>query len=70
MSEGGPQQRREADPGDAWTILAYLLSGLIVWGGVGWLLDRWLGTGFLTLIGLLVGMATSIYIVYIRYGRA
>ena len=39
-----------------WTIFGYLLSGLIFWGGAGYAADRWLGTGYLTLTGLLVGM--------------
>ncbi len=69
MNDDRQQHHREANPGDAWTIIAYLLSGLIVWGGGGWLLDRWLGTRFFVLLGLLVGAATAIYIVYIRYGK-
>ncbi|MCI0687092.1 MAG: AtpZ/AtpI family protein [Sporichthyaceae bacterium] len=56
-------------PGDGYVIIAYLLSGMILWGGVGWLLDRWLGTGFLLLIGLLIGAAASVYLVYVRFGR-
>lgn len=69
-SEGSGQGgRRGAGQGDAWSIFGYLLSGLLVWGGVGLLVDRWLGTGFFLLIGLLVGMATSIYVIYVRYAR-
>ena len=52
-----------------WSILGYLISGQIVWGGIGWLLDRWLGTSFLVLIGLLLGMGSSIYLVWLRFGR-
>jgi F0F1-type ATP synthase assembly protein I len=43
---------------------------VLVWGGVGWLVDRWLGTDSVFLvIGLLVGFAASMYLVYVRYGR-
>ena len=52
-----------------WTIVGYLLSGLIFWGGVGWAIDRWLGTSFATLIGLLVCVSSSIYLIWLRYGR-
>ena len=55
--------------GDAWSIVSYLLGGLLVWGGAGWLVDRWLGTSFFTLIGLLVGCSASLYLVWLRYGR-
>lgn len=54
----------------AWSALGSLLAGPIVWGGVGWLLDQWLGTGrILTAVGIVVGALTSFYIVYVRFGR-
>jgi ATP synthase protein I len=52
-----------------WSIFGYLLSGLLFWGGVGWGLDRWLGTSYLLLVGLLVGMGASLYLVWLRFGR-
>lgn len=55
--------------GQAWSIVSYILSGLLFWGGVGWLIDRWLGTTFFLLIGLLVGASASLYLVWLRYGR-
>ena len=61
---------RDANPGDAWTVIAYLLSGLILWGGVGVLADRWLGTAFLTLVGMLIGGASALYLVYLRFGKS
>jgi len=67
MSQDAPSG--PTGPGDAWSIVAYLLSGMIVWGGVGLLLDRWLGTSLLTLLGLLVGTAAATYLVWVRGGR-
>ncbi|HVE63403.1 MAG TPA: hypothetical protein VNB94_06340 [Mycobacteriales bacterium] len=61
---------RDANPGDAWTVIAYLLSGLLLWGGAGMLLDRWLETSFFVLVGMLLGGVSAIYLVYIRYGRS
>jgi ATP synthase protein I len=56
--------------GTAWNVIATLLAGMLIWGGLGWLLDRWLDTARLfTAIGLLVGTAGGIYVVYVRYGR-
>jgi F0F1-type ATP synthase assembly protein I len=51
----------------AWSIVSYLLSGMLVWGGVGWLIDRWRGGGHVFLaIGVLVGVAASLYLVFVR----
>jgi len=44
-----------------------MLSGIIVWGGAGLALDRWLGTRFLVLIGVLLGLGVAIYIIVIKY---
>jgi F0F1-type ATP synthase assembly protein I len=53
----------------AWTVLAYLLTGPLLYGGLGWLADRWLGTDpIFVLLGLLSGMALAVYVVWLRYG--
>ena len=52
-----------------WSIFGYLLSGLLFWGGVGLGLDKWLGTSYLLLVGLLLGMGASLYLVWLRFGR-
>jgi len=51
-----------------WSITGTMLSGIIVWGGVGWLLDRWLETRFFTLVGVLLGLTVAIYLVVVKYG--
>jgi hypothetical protein len=57
-------------PSDAWTALSYLLSGFLLFGGVGWGVDALLGTGAFTPIGLLFGGAASLYLIYIRYVKS
>ena len=51
-----------------WNVVSYLISGPALFGGIGWALDRWLGTAFLVPVGILVGMAVSLYLVWFRYG--
>jgi F0F1-type ATP synthase assembly protein I len=57
------------DENAAFSIIGYLLSGILFWGGVGLGLDKWLGTSFLLLTGLLVGAGSGIYLVWLRFGR-
>ena len=45
-----------------------MLSGIIVWGGVGWLLDRWLETRIFILVGTILGLTVAIYLIVIKYG--
>lgn len=51
------------------TVLSYLIAGVLVWGGVGWLADRALNTGFLTPLGIVAGAAAAIYLVIVRFGH-
>lgn len=53
-----------------WTVLCYLLTGVLLFGGAGWGLDRLLGTSFLVVVGLLGGAGLAVYVIYLRYGRA
>ena len=64
--DGPPPSSREAD--QAWRSFAYLLSGPLLYGGAGWLLDHWLGTSFLLPVGIIGGMALSVYLIWFRYG--
>lgn len=53
--------------GEAWSYLSTIVSGVAVWGAVGYGLDRWLGTRpVLFVIGVLIGNFAGIYLVYIR----
>ena len=45
----------------------YLVSGVVLYGGLGWLADRWLGTSFLVAIGILLGAAFGIYMTIARF---
>jgi ATP synthase protein I len=54
----------------AHSAIGSLVGGVLVWGGVGLLLDHWLGTGrVLTALGVVVGSLTGFVIVYLRFGR-
>lgn len=52
-----------------WDALAYVLAGPLVFGLPAYLLDRWLGTSWVVLLGILLGMTVSLYLVWVRYGR-
>jgi F0F1-type ATP synthase assembly protein I len=56
--------------GVGWAIVSTLVAGMLVLGGLGFLLDRIVGTDdVITAIGLVLGAGFGIYIVHLRYGR-
>lgn len=50
------------------TILSYPLAGIGLYGGLGWLADQLLNTSFLMVLGFILGMVVSFYIIIKRYG--
>jgi ATP synthase protein I len=64
-----PQQQGAAGANAGYAALGYLMSGIGIWGFLGWLLDRWLGLPHIGLIvGLVVGTALAIYLIVKRLG--
>lgn len=52
-----------------WTAITYLITGIVIWGGVGWLIDSWLDLGGLAIgIGSIVGAACGVYLIARRLG--
>jgi F0F1-type ATP synthase assembly protein I len=71
----GDSRRRSTEPARqpsgadiGWGITGTLLSGILVWGGVGVLLDRWLETRVFALVGVILGLGVAIYLVVVKYG--
>jgi F0F1-type ATP synthase assembly protein I len=60
---------RRGDAGVGWAVLSTLLAGILVWGGIGWLIDRWLHTWVGIVVGMLVGFAGAIYLIIRKYGN-
>lgn len=56
--------------GVGWAVTATLIAGILVWGGIGALVDRLVGTdNIFVALGVVLGAASGVYLVYLRYGR-
>lgn len=65
-STGTPGSRTEPK-GDAWHAFGALVAGVLVYGMIGWALDRWWDTSFLVVVGILVGAGLGIYMTWRRF---
>lgn len=61
---------RRKGEADAWNAFSYVLAGMLLWGGIGWLAGRALRLPALVGVGLMVGTAGGLALVWLRYGRA
>jgi ATP synthase protein I len=63
-SDGPPEQNA------GWAIFSYLLSGMIFYGAVGWLVSRWTHLSIIFPVGMIVGLLLAIVLILYKYGRA
>jgi F0F1-type ATP synthase assembly protein I len=70
--ETGTQGGAAADNvtmGTGWTVFSYLISGMLAYGGIGWLIGHFTRISLLFPIGMLVGLGISLGWIIYRYGR-
>lgn len=64
-------QRHGGGIGTGYSVISYLLGGIIAYGAIGWLIGRWTGlTHILLPAGMVFGLAISTGWVIYRYGRS
>ncbi|MDY7086444.1 MAG: hypothetical protein SYR96_15190 [Actinomycetota bacterium] len=65
----GDDDQPPPDTGMGMTAVAYLISGMVVWGAIGLLVDHWVGTnGIFAGIGAVVGIGGGVYLIVRRLG--
>jgi F0F1-type ATP synthase assembly protein I len=53
--------------GQGLNLTVEFLTAILTWGGIGWLLDRWLETApWLMVAGLVIGNACGIYLIWLH----
>jgi ATP synthase protein I len=70
----GSKRDRDPDPGmpregTGWAVVSYLIGGMVLYGGIGWLIGRWTHIDALFPIGLLLGIGLSLALVIFRFTR-
>jgi F0F1-type ATP synthase assembly protein I len=61
---------RRGEAGDSYGALSYILAGPLLYGGLGWVADHLLGTIFFLPLGVVGGLALSVFVIYKRYAAA
>jgi hypothetical protein len=77
VSGGIDKSRRVPGPpprtggSDGWAAVSYLLGGMIVYGGIGWVVGHWVvHSALLFPLGMVLGLALSIVLIIFRFGRS
>jgi ATP synthase protein I len=77
---GRPQERPEQQAtkpppppvreGEGWQILSYMLGGMLLYGGLGWLVSHWTGIAILFPLGMILGVGLSVALIIFRFTRS
>lgn len=67
--QGGRSFAGDSSAGTGWEVVSYLVSGMLAYGGIGWLVGRALHIKLLFPVGMAVGLAIALGWVIYRYGR-
>jgi ATP synthase protein I len=54
---------------DGWRIFSYMIGGMVLYGGVGWLIGHWTGISVLFPLGMIFGIVLSVLMVIFRFTR-
>lgn len=65
-----PASPSDRPQGDPWHAFSYVVTGVALYGALGWVADRWLHTTFLVAIGILFGAGMGIYLTWNRFNRS
>lgn len=60
-----PSEQPSQDP---WRAFSYVVTGVLVYGLVGWGLDRWWGTTYLVAVGIVGGAGLGLYLTWRVFG--
>ncbi len=61
-------ENRAEGLGVGWTVSGYMVSGILAYGLIGWLIGRAVHVSLLLPVGMLVGLAISTGFIIYRYG--
>jgi hypothetical protein len=51
-------------------MFGFLVAGVLIWGAIGWAVDKWIGHNNYFLIGgVVLGIGSSLYLAWLRFGR-
>jgi F0F1-type ATP synthase assembly protein I len=65
---GGPQPPSPRES-DGYLILSYMLGGMILYGGIGWLVAHWTHIAILFPLGMILGIGLSVAMIIFRFTR-
>jgi ATP synthase protein I len=62
--------RGSGSPGSGYAYLSYMLGGMFLYGGIGWLIGRWTHLPVLFPVGMVAGLGLAVALIIFRVTRS
>jgi ATP synthase protein I len=73
MTPGDPPAPKQQQPpraDEGWRVFSNMIAGMILYGGVGWLIGHWTHIPILFPLGMLLGLALALLMIIFRFTRS
>lgn len=67
---GGPSGGQRPSASVGYTYLSYLIGGMLLYGGIGWLIGHWTHLAVLFPVGMLLGLGLAVALIIFRVTRS
>jgi ATP synthase protein I len=67
--QSAPEQP-SSDASEGWRIFCSMIAGMVLYGGLGWLIGHWTGISILFPLGMILGIVLSVLMVIFRHTRS
>ena len=68
--ERQPAEPQPSDPNDGWRVFGSMISGMALYGGIGWLVGHWTGASILFPLGMFLGLALAVLGIFLRFAKS
>jgi F0F1-type ATP synthase assembly protein I len=68
--ERQPPEPQPSDANDGWRIFGSMISGMALYGGIGWLIGHWTGVSILFPLGMFFGLALAVLGIFVRFAKS
>ncbi len=56
--------------GEGWRVFSSMIAGMVIYGGIGWLIGHWTGISVLFPLGMLFGIVLSLLMIIFKFSRS
>jgi len=70
VGDGPAREPQTSDASEGWRVFSYMIGGMVLYGGLGWLIGHWTGISVLFPLGMIFGIVLSVVMIVYRFSKS